>query len=106
LLGVLRGYDEPKMMSVAFAALREGAVVGLIVLGIEHATRSAVFRYAFPPQISHVDAKGRAPRSVPYDARFDRNAARSVRHQPRGRDARSPAAAEGSAAAATPESTL
>jgi len=40
------------------------------------------------------------------DARFNGNAARPVRHQPRGRDARGPDAAEGSAAAAMPGSTL
>ncbi len=34
-------------MPVAFAALGEGAVVGIIVLGIEHPTRSVVLRDAF-----------------------------------------------------------
>jgi hypothetical protein len=94
------------MMPIAFAALGKGAVVGGFVPGIEHPTGSAVFRYAFPPQIGHVRAKRCSPGPVPYDACFDGNAARPVRHQPRGRDARSPAAAERSAAAATPGSTL
>jgi hypothetical protein len=51
LLGVLRGHDEPEMMPIAFAALGEGAVAGGFVIGIEHSTRSAILRYAFPPQI-------------------------------------------------------
>src|SRR5262245_44114638 len=94
------------MVPVVFAALREGAVVGIIVLGIEHPTRSAVLRYAFPPQTGHVSAERRSPGSVPYDTGFDGNTPRSLCHQPRGRDARGPAAAEGSAAAGTQGSTL
>ena len=43
---------------------------------------------------------------MPYDTRFDGNVARSVRHQPRGRDACSSAASEGSAAAAALGTTL
>src|SRR5438094_9177033 len=85
------------MMPVAFATVGEGAVVGIVVFGIEHPTRSAVLRYAFPTQIGHVSAERRSPGPVPYDARFDGNAARPVRHQPRGREARRPAAAERSA---------
>ena len=93
-------------MPVSFAALGDSAVIGIIVHSIEHPTRRAVLRYAFPPQMGQVSAERCSPGPVPYDACFDGNAARPVRHQPRGRDARSPAAAEGSAAAATPESTL
>jgi len=106
LLRILRGHDEPEMMPVGFAATGEGAVVGIIVLGIEHLTRSAVLRDAFPPQIGQVSAERRSPGPVPYDARLDGNAARPVRHRPRGSDACRPAAAEGSAAAATSGSTL
>ena len=36
---VVRRYDEPEMMPVALAPLCEGAMVGVIPLGIEHATR-------------------------------------------------------------------
>ena len=93
-------------MPVTFAALGKGAVVGIVVLGIEHSTMSAVLRYAFPPQIGQVSAKRRSPGSVPYDARFDGNAARPGRHQPRGRDARGPAAAESTSAGAAPGPTL
>jgi hypothetical protein len=81
-------------------------MIGIVVLGIEHSTRSAVLRYTFPPQIGHVSAERRPLGSVAHDARFDGNAARPVRHQPRGGDARSPAATESSAAAATSGSTL
>src|SRR5882672_1160305 len=94
------------MMPVALAAVGKGAAVGIIVLGIEHPTRSAVFRCTFPPQIGHVSAERRSPGPVPYDACFDGNAARPVRHQPHGRDARGPAAAESTAAGAAPGSTL
>ena len=48
------------MMPVAFAALGEGAVVGIFVLGIEHPTRNAVLCYAFPSQIGHVGAERRS----------------------------------------------
>jgi hypothetical protein len=81
-------------------------MIYIIVHGIEHPTRSAILRYAFPPQIGQVSAKRRFPRPVPDDARFDGNAACPVRHQSRGRDTGGPAAAEGSAAGATPRSTL
>jgi integrase len=37
----------------------------------------------FPPQIGQVSTERRSPRPVPYDARFDGNVARPVRHQPR-----------------------
>src|SRR5262245_26275388 len=94
------------MMPVTFAALGEGAVIGIIVLGIEHPARSAVLRYAFPPQVGHVSAKRRSPGSVSYDTRFDGNVACPVRHQPRSHDARGPAAAESTAAGAAPGSTL
>jgi hypothetical protein len=97
LLRVLRGHDEPEMMPVAFAAVGEGAVVGIVVLGIEHPTGSAVPRYAFPPQIGQVSPQRRSSGHVPHDARFKSNAACPVRHQPRGRDARSAAATERSA---------
>jgi hypothetical protein len=81
-------------------------VVGILVLGIEHPTRSAILRYAFAPQIGQMSAKRRSPGPVSYNARLDSNAARPARHQPRGRDARGPAAAERSAAAAAPGSSL
>src|SRR5262249_17340382 len=106
LLRVLRGHDEPEMMPVTFAALGEGAVIGIIMLGIEHPTRSAVLRYAFPPQIGQVGAKRRPSGPLPYDTRFDGNTARPVRHQPGGRDACGTAAAESSAAGPTPGSAL
>jgi hypothetical protein len=81
-------------------------MIGIVVLGIEHSTRSTVLRYTFPPQIGHVSVERRSLGSVPHDARFDSNAARPVRHQPPGRDAGGTAAAEGTAAAATSGSTL
>ena len=49
-----------------------------------------------------MSAKRDPPGPVPDDTRLDSNAARPVRHQPRGRDARGPAAAESSAAGAAP----
>src|SRR5437899_1101559 len=94
------------MMPVTFAAVGEGAVVGIIVLGIEHPTRSAVLRNALPSHIGQSSAKRRSPGPVSDDARFDRNTARPVRHQPRGRDACGAAAAESTAAAAMSGSTL
>jgi hypothetical protein len=94
------------MMSVAFAAIGEGAVIGIILLGIEHSTRSTVLRYTLPPQIGHVSAERRSPGSVAHDARFDSDVARPVRHQPRSRDASGPAAAESTAVAATSRAAL
>ena len=46
-------------MPISFAAIGEHAAVGIIVLGIEHPTRSTVLRYAFPPQIGQVRAERR-----------------------------------------------
>jgi hypothetical protein len=37
------------MMPIAFAAVGEGTVVGMVALGVEHPTRSAVPRRTFPP---------------------------------------------------------
>jgi hypothetical protein len=56
------GHDEPEMMPIALAAIGEGAMIYIIVHGIEHPTRSTLLRYAFPPQIGQVSAK-RAMRS-------------------------------------------
>src|SRR5215510_13494652 len=75
------------MMAVTLAVLGERAMIGIVVLGIEHPTRSAILRYTFPPQIGHVSGERRTLGSVTHDARFDGDAARPVRHQPRGRDA-------------------
>ena len=52
------GHDGSEMMPISFAAIGEHAAVGIIVLGIEH-PRSAVLRYAFPPQIGQVSAERR-----------------------------------------------
>ena len=57
------------MMTVTPATLGEGAMVGIVVLGIEHPTRSAILRYTFPPQIGHVSVERRSLGSVPHDAR-------------------------------------
>ena len=94
------------MMAVTLAVLGERAMIGIVVLGIEHPTRSAILRYTFPPQIGHVSGERRTLGSVTHDARFDGDAARPVRHQPRGRDAGGAATAESTAAAATSRSAL
>ena len=80
LLGVLRRYDEPKMMPVLFAAIGKRAVVGVIVLGVEHSADSAVLRHALPPQVGEVRAERRSPRLVAHHARLDSDVARPVRH--------------------------
>jgi hypothetical protein len=48
LLGVLRRDDEAEVVAIAFAALGEGAVVGIVALGIEHPSGGTLLRYAFP----------------------------------------------------------
>jgi hypothetical protein len=51
LLRVLRGHDEPEMMPISFAAVGERAIVGIVVLGVEHPAGGAVLRDTLPPQV-------------------------------------------------------
>ena len=85
------------MMPIAFAALGEPAVIGLIAPGIEHAPRCAVPGHAFPPQIGQMGTKRRSPRPVPHNAGLHGHMARPVRHEPRGGDARGTASAKSAA---------
>ena len=79
-LGVLRGHDELEMMAIPFAALGEGAVVGVVVLSVEQATGGAVLRHALPSQVGEVSAECGSPRSLPHDAGLDRDAVRPIGH--------------------------
>ena len=97
LVRILWGHDEAEMMAIPFAARRECAVVGVVVLGVEQAAGGAVLRHALPPQVGQVSAESRSPRSLAHDAGLDGDAARPVRHQPSGRDAGRSAAPEGGA---------
>src|SRR5262249_41473274 len=67
---VVRGYDEPEMVPVALAPLREGARVGVVPLGIEHTTGGPVFGYALAPQISQVSTERTSVDPVPHHARL------------------------------------
>jgi hypothetical protein len=67
---VVRRYDEPEMMPVALAPFCEGAVVGVISLGIEHATRSPVFSHALTPQIGQMSTERSSVDPVPHHARL------------------------------------
>jgi hypothetical protein len=55
--GVLRRDDEPEMVAISSAAVGEGAVIGAIVFGVEHAGRRAVLRHTLPSQIRQVQAE-------------------------------------------------
>jgi hypothetical protein len=58
------------MMPVALAPLCEGAMVGVIPLGIEHAPGGPVFGYALTPQIGQVSAERSSVEPVPHHARL------------------------------------
>jgi hypothetical protein len=58
------------MMPVALAPLGEGAMVGVIPLGIEHATGGPVFGYALTPQIGQMSTEWSSAHPVPYHARL------------------------------------
>src|ERR1700716_1908722 len=48
LLSIFRRDDEAEMMAIPFAAIGEGAVIGVVALGIEHSAASTILRYALP----------------------------------------------------------
>jgi hypothetical protein len=81
-------------------------MVGVISLGVEHAADGTILRRSFPPQIRKVRAERRSLCPVPDNACLDGNVARSICHEPGGRDARRPAAAECSGATASPSSRV
>ena len=60
MLGVLGRNDEPEMMPIAFAALGERPMVGVVTFGVEHPARGAVLGYAFTPQIDQVGIERRS----------------------------------------------
>jgi hypothetical protein len=67
---VVRGYDEPEMMPVVLATHSEGAIVGVVPLGIEHATGGAVFGYTLTPQIAQMSTERSPTHPVPHHARL------------------------------------
>jgi hypothetical protein len=67
---VVRRYDEPEMMPVALAPRCEGTMVGVIPLGIEHATGGPVFGYALTPQIGQMSTERSSAHPVPHHARL------------------------------------
>ncbi len=67
---VVRRYDEPEMMPVALAPRREGAMVGVIPLGIKHATGGPVLGYALTPQIGQMSTERSSAHPVSYHARL------------------------------------
>jgi len=67
---VVRRYDEPEMMPVALAPRCEGTMVGVIPLGIEHATSGPVFGYALTPQIGQMSTERNSAHPVPHHARL------------------------------------
>jgi len=67
---VVRRYDEPEMMPVALAPLCEGAMVGVILLGIEHTTSGPVFGYALTPQIGQMSTERSSVYPVSHHARL------------------------------------
>src|SRR5215467_915462 len=103
---VLRRHNEPEMMPVALAAAREGAVVGVVMLGVEHPSGRAIPGHAVPPQIAEMRAERRSSCTMPYHTRLDRNVARPIGHEPRGSNARRPPAAEGAAPPPAPGSMV
>jgi hypothetical protein len=105
-LRVLGRHDKPEMMSIAFAAAGERAVVGVIALGVEHPAGGAVLGHPLSPQVGQVRAERRSPRPVTHYARLHNDAARPVRHQPGGRDTCRPATAESAAPGAASRSPV
>jgi len=105
LLRILRGHDEAEMVAIASATIGKGAMVSVVLFGAEHSDRSAVLRYAFPPQVSEMSPERSPLRPVPYHAGLD-GAARSIRHQASGCDAGRPAAAEAGVPGGPPGSTM
>jgi hypothetical protein len=82
------------------AAFREGAVIRVIALGIEHAAGAAVSGHAIPAQIGQMGTERRSPCPVPHDACLDGDVARPIRHElGSGHAGRSPAAESGTTAA-------
>src|SRR5262245_7341493 len=75
---VVRGYDEPEMMPVVLAPLGEGAIVGVIARGIEHATGDPIFGYALSPQISQMSTERSSVYAVPYNPRLYNHATRAI----------------------------
>lgn len=81
-------------------------MIGVVTLRVEHAASGR--------PSSHTPSAGRRGERqvafpwpcVPRDTGFDGNVARASRHQPTGREARGPAAAEGRGAGAAPGSTV
>ena len=67
---VVRRHDEPEVMPVALAPLCEGAMVGVVLLGIEHMTGGPVFGYALAPQIGQMSAERSSVDPVPHHARL------------------------------------
>src|SRR5262249_34066543 len=71
LSGVIRRHDEPKMMPITLAAFRKGAMVGVVMLGVEHPSRGAVLGDPFPLEIVEMRAERCALDAVPDHARLD-----------------------------------
>src|SRR5262245_57884067 len=89
-------------MAIALAAFGEGAVVGVVMLSVEHSAASAVLGHPFPLQIGQVSGERRSPPPMPHHTRLDGNATRPVIHKPGGSDARGSAATETAAPDAAP----
>jgi hypothetical protein len=98
---VVRGHDEPEVVAIALAPIGECAVIGVVVLGVEHPARGAVFRHAVAAEIDEVGAERGPPHPVPYDARLDHGATGPIGQSTHGGEARGAAAAEGTAATAS-----
>src|SRR4029453_19660084 len=75
---VVRGYDEPEMMPVVLAPLGEGAMVGGIARGIEHATGGPVFGHTLSPQIGQMSTQRSSVYAVPYNSSLYNHATRVI----------------------------
>ena len=93
-------------MTIPFAALGEGAVVGIVALGVKHSAGGALLRCAFPAQVDQVILEWRAVLLVTHNASLDGDAAGPIGQPAHGRDARRPAATEGAASSAPSRSTM
>jgi hypothetical protein len=92
---ILRRDDEPEVVPIVLAPFGEGALIGCLGRGIEHAGILAVAGHAFALEVGHVFRQRRRTEARPpmtHDARF-RHDAPGVRSQP-DRDRRAATTAE------------
>jgi hypothetical protein len=75
LFRIVRRYNEPEVMTIVGASFCEGAMVGVIAFGIEHAAGGSVSRDTVPAQVFEMRSERRSLDPVSYDAGLDHRTA-------------------------------